>query len=67
VSKDVHANPSAELRSIAKEKNVSVDELLAAHIPGLGTIDSPKTGRVSNKVKALKLWVKSFPKDSAAF
>jgi hypothetical protein len=52
-----------KLRSIAKERNVSLDELLTAHIPGLSSQKSPKNGaQGEDKVPAFDEWVKSFPK-----
>lgn len=63
---EIKPETAKKLRSIAKEKNVSLDELLSAHIPELGLSKPPKNGTEGrDKVEAFEAWVKSFPKGTA--
>jgi hypothetical protein len=62
---EVKPETAKKLRSIAKEKNVSLDELLSAHIPELASAGIPQNGKGADKVKAFDQWVRSFPKSSS--
>jgi hypothetical protein len=62
---EVKAETAKKLRSMAKEKNVSLDELLFAHIPGLASGEPSNGGTPAGQVRAFNQWVKSFPKNSA--
>ena len=62
---EVKAETAKKLRSIAKEKNVSLDELLSAHIPGLASVNSPSNGhKPEGQVRAFNQWVKGFQKNT---
>ena len=62
---EVDAETAKKLRSMVKERKVSLDELLSAHIPGLASDRAPKNGaKASDQIRAFDQWVKSFPKDS---
>jgi hypothetical protein len=63
---EVKAETAEKLRSMAREKKVSLDELLSAHIPGLAPSDAPSNGgNAKDQVRALAQWVKSFRKNTA--
>jgi hypothetical protein len=54
-----------KLRSLARKQNVSVDELLEAHIPGLsGQRRAKESPGGQDRLKAFDEWVMSFPKHS---
>ena len=60
---EIKPETAKKLRSIAKERNVSLDELLSAHIPGLVSIKGPENGTKSqDKAEAFDAWVEGFPK-----
>jgi hypothetical protein len=62
---EVKPETAKKLRSMAKEKNLSLDELLSAHIPGLASVKPPKNGaHGADKAQAFEAWVKSFPSGS---
>jgi len=62
---EVKAETAKKLRSIARERNVSLDELLTAHIPGLGSVDTPKNGgKTADIVRAFDQWVRGFSKNT---
>ena len=58
---EIDSRTADRLRELADSKHISVDELLAAHLPGLNDTAPEQTVAGEEKVKAFDEWVRGFP------
>jgi transcriptional regulator with XRE-family HTH domain len=61
----VESKTAEKLRQLADALNVSVDQLLAAYVPGLASEEPRQNGSdAEDKAKAFEEWAASFPTDT---
>ncbi len=60
---EVDEETAKKLRELAAADEVSIDDLLAAHIPGLKTAGG-NGAAMSDALSALDEWLESFPQDA---
>lgn len=58
---EMDSKTAAKLRELADVQHVSVEELLAAHVPGLIGEESVANGSGEDRVQAFEEWVAGFP------
>ena len=58
---ELDTKTAERLREIADMRRVSLEELLAAHVPGLAVEDPVPKGSPEDKVRAFDAWVADFP------
>ena len=62
---EVESETAEKIRELAKAQKVSVDELLAAYVPGLASEQSNRTpSEVEDKARAFEEWAEGFPADA---
>ena len=61
---EMDSNTATRLRKLADARRISVEELIAAHVPGLSGDESSVTGSGEERVRAFEEWVAGFPKDT---
>jgi hypothetical protein len=59
---DSHA--ATRLRKLADARRISVEELLAAHVPGLSGEESNGAASGEERLRAFEEWVAEFPQDT---
>jgi hypothetical protein len=58
---EMDSNTATRLRKLAEARHISVEELIAAHVPGLSPAESDVNGSGEEKVRAFEEWVSDFP------
>jgi hypothetical protein len=61
---EIDSKTAARLRKLAEAQHVSVEELLAAHVPGLAKMEKVANGSGEDRTTAFDEWVADFAKDS---
>jgi hypothetical protein len=61
---EMDSNTAIRLRKLADARRVSVEDLLAAHVPGLSGDESNITGSGEERERAFEEWVAGFPQDT---
>jgi hypothetical protein len=61
---EMDSSTAARLRKLADAHRISVEELLAAHVPGLTGEEQSGTGSGEEKMLAFEEWVAGFPQDT---
>ena len=61
---EMDSNTAIRLRKLADARRVSVEELIAAHVPGLAGDEPDANGSSEERVQAFEAWVAEFPKDT---
>lgn len=60
---DVDEKTAAKLRELATASGVSIDQVLATYVPGLGAIEALGNG-AQDRLPAFEEWVDSFTEDA---
>ena len=61
---EVEKKTAEKLRQLAEAQNLSVEQLLAAYVPGLASNEPGQNGaEAEDKARAFEEWASSFPDD----
>ena len=63
-SVEMESSTVARLRKLAEARRISVEELLAADVPGLAGEESNGIGSGEERVRAFEEWIAGFPQDT---
>jgi len=58
---EMDSRTATKLRKLADARHISVEELLAAHVPGLAGEDPNDSDSGEERAKAFDAWVAGFP------
>jgi len=62
---DVDKKTAEKLRELAAADGISIEQLLAAHVPGLQSLDARGNGSHTEEVlSAFEQWADSFPQET---
>jgi hypothetical protein len=61
---EMDASVAARLRQLAEARRVSIEELIAAHVPGLSGDGPDVNGSAEDRERAFDEWVAGFPGDT---
>jgi len=61
---EVDSKTATKLLKLAEAQHVSVEELLAAHVPGLAADQSIENASSEDPERAFEEWIADFPKDT---
>jgi hypothetical protein len=63
---EIEVETAEKINELAKERNVTVEELLSVYIPGLALAHlKDQGGADGDKVEQFEQWVRSFPANTA--
>jgi hypothetical protein len=61
---EMDSNTAARLQMLADAHRISVEELLAAHVPGLSGEESNGAASGEERLRAFEEWVAGFPQET---
>jgi len=62
---EIESKIAEKIRELAQAQNVSIDQLLAAYVPGLAADEPKKNGsEAEDHAQAFEEWAASFPTDT---